>query len=205
MLSCNCLNHYLQEHGITYHSGYHAGLKSVNSAIAEAMKLFPTKGFIADTKNCDNNCIGVVFPYLHPLSSEPHRSLVRIRYYAPDESLRFSQPKGSGVEAFFDANIDWKAVFADQKIGIRFVEGEAKAIALNQHWRTLDRTVTVALGGVHNFRTSGGKDLTPWLRMVRAASQNGRKLIVTFDDDAEANIQIQKAEAQLMKLLAVQA
>lgn len=201
----------LSDHAITVSYGERAGLKMVSRSMAKAMR-FP----YAEYTNG-----GCVFPYLHPLTREPHSTLMRIRYYdvcpwvdangratrrrgEAAKDIRYIQPKGSDVEAFFDSNIDWKVVFANPKIDIRFVEGEFKALYMNQHWREFE-SVTVALGGVWNFREKGGKDLTPWLRMVRAASQNGRKLIVTFDSDAEVNVDVARAETEFMKLLAVRA
>lgn len=191
---------YLHARGIPLRYAERAGVRIVDDDIAASMG-FPYAS------------LGIVFPYLHPLTREPHPTLMRIRYLglshrvSPDhgyEPVRYAQPKGSGVEAFFDANIDWMAVFRDQTISIRIVEGEAKALCLNQKWRAMDRTVTVALGGVWNFREKkGGKDLTPWLRMVRAASQGSRKVIITFDDDAALNSSIRHAQSALSALLGV--
>jgi len=198
----------LADHAITLTYGEGAGLKMVSRTMAKCMG-FPYAG---------NSNGGLVFPYLHPLTKAPHPTLMRIRYHniCPwmDErgrltrhfgegckEIRYAQPKGSGVEGFFDANIDWNCVFADQSLPIRFVEGEFKALSANQHWHDFN-SVAVALGGVWNFREKGGEDLTPWLRMVRAASQK-RKLIITFDDDAEVNADIQRAEREFAKLLRV--
>jgi hypothetical protein len=204
------MTEYLNDRGIAAKYAEQAGAKAVSRTMARCMG-FP----LAAHSNG-----GVVFPYLHPLNHEPHSTLMRIRYFDPGvwidargkatsffgegcKTRRYMQPKGSGVEAFFDANVDWMAVFRDQTISIRIVEGEAKALYMNQHWRTMNRTVSVGLGGVCNFREQNGEDLTPWLRMVRAASQGSRKIIITFDDDAVTNPDIQKSERELARLLNV--
>jgi len=186
---------YLRERGIDKDYALRAGARPVDTATATAM------GFPLAHRSQG----GVVWPYLHPLTQEPHPTLMRIRYLGElprdneGEEVRFVQPRNSDVEAFFDANVDWMSVFRDESIRIVITEGEAKAIALNQHWREYNAAV-VGLGGVWNFRDKT-RDLTPWLRMVRAASQNRRGVLVVLDQDMQTNKGIRRAGETLVQLM----
>jgi Domain of unknown function (DUF3854) len=188
---------YLDERGISLKYAKQAGLKAVDAEMAERMG-FPY---------ARRSQAGVVSPYLHPLTRKPHDTLMRIRYLGElpldsnGEPIRYAQPKLSGVEAFFDANIDWLEVMRDASIGIAITEGEAKALYMNQHRKALG-AVTIGLGGVWNFRDKGTGDLTPWLRMIRAArSWSGGDYIIAFDSDMATNSDIQHAAAKLAELL----
>ncbi len=150
---------------------------------------------------------GLVIPYFNPLTHAKHPNLNRIRYQGvlpidPDngKEVRYIQPADSEVEAYFDPNIDWLHVFQDESINIGITEGEAKALAVNQHWRYYNM-VFVAIGGVWNFREKETGDLTPWLRMVRAASQSHRGVLVLFDSDMEHKQDMQRASETLVKLM----
>jgi hypothetical protein len=188
---------YLDERGISLKYAKQAGQKAVDAEMAERMG-FPY---------ARRSQAGVVSPYLHPLTRKPHDTLMRIRYLGElpldsnGEPIRYAQPKLSGVEAFFDANIDWLEVMRDASIGIAITEGEAKALYMNQHRKALG-AVTIGLGGVWNFRDKGTGDLTPWLRMIRAArSWSGGDYIIAFDSDMATNSDIQHAAAKLAELL----
>jgi hypothetical protein len=139
---------YLKARGVRVKYAEEAGLKAVDANMARAMK-FPYAQ------------PGIVIPYLDPLTQAPHKLLMRIRYFdgANEGKLpKFAQPKGSPVEGYFDPHIDWAAVSHDTRIPIYFVEGEIKALCMNQHG-----FVTIGLGGVDSF---GGAELTEWLRAV---------------------------------------
>jgi hypothetical protein len=104
---------------------------------------------------------GIVIPYLNPFTQTPHQSLMRIRYFEGTNGgkpPKFAQPKGSPIEGYFDPHVDWVAVSQDTGVPIHFVEGEIKALAMNQRG-----FVTIGLGGVDSF---GGAELTEWLRAV---------------------------------------
>lgn len=154
---------------------------------------------------------GIAFPYLSPLDREPHPTLMRIRYLGElprdddGKPIRYTQPKGSGVEAFFDANIDWIEVMRDSSIRIAITEGEVKALYMNQHREALGNIATIALGGVWNFRDKESGDLTAWLRMIRASrSERGGKFIIAFDSDMAESPDIQAAAAKLAELLNIE-
>ena len=141
---------YLIPRGVRLKYAEKAGLKAVNADMARAMK-FPYAQ------------PGIVIPYLDPFTREPHESLMRIRYFDPPrkkdgEEVKFAQPKWSSVEAYFDPHLDWRKIAKDVSVPIYFVEGEIKALCMNQHG-----FVTIGLGGVDSF---GGAELTEWLRAV---------------------------------------
>lgn len=141
---------YLSARGIRLKYAEEAGLKAVDAEMARRMG-FPYP------------YAGIVIPYLHPFTRIPHESLMRIRYFDPPldkdgKEVKFAQPRGSPVEAYFNPHIDWIAVSQDTSLPIHFVEGEIKALCMNQHG-----FVTIGLGGVDSF---GGAELTEWLREV---------------------------------------
>jgi hypothetical protein len=154
---------------------------------------------------------GIAIPYFHPLSREPHADLRRMPYFDPPinketgKPMRYMQPAGAPAEAYFDPNIDWLEVMRNASIPIAITEGEAKALYMNQ-WALAEKShmVTIGLGGVWNFRDKSG-DLTPWLRMVRAASsERGREFIIAFDSDMAENKSIQAAARKLVELLSIE-
>jgi hypothetical protein len=143
---------YLLDRGVSPTYAKEAGLYSVTGT--QARNLFSP--FAHDS---------IVIPYPHPFTRKPHETLVRFRYLTDPlpnsrdgKEVRFAQPKGSGVEAFFDPHVDWCNVAKDITVDVHFVEGEIKALAMNRHG-----IVTIGLGGVDSF---GGADLTPWMREV---------------------------------------
>jgi hypothetical protein len=143
---------YMKPRGVLLKYAKESGLKPVDAEMAYTMG-FP---FARRSQG------GIVIPYLNPFTHEPHALLMRIRYFPPEpldkdgKEVRFAQPKGSLIEAYFDPHVDWKKVAKDPRIPIHFVEGEIKALAMNQNG-----FVTIGLGGVDMF---GGENLTPWLR-----------------------------------------
>lgn len=145
---------YLKKRGVTLKYAEAAGLKAVDADLAQTM------GFPCARRSQG----GIVIPYLHPETQEPHETLMRIRYFDPvpldrvGKPMKFAQPKGSPVEGYFDPHINWAEVSQDKSIPIYFVEGEIKALCMNQHG-----FVTIGLGGVDSF---GGAELTAWLRAV---------------------------------------
>ena len=148
----NYMESYLRERGVTPKYAEEAGLYPVTAT--QALDLSSPYSHDA-----------IVIPYLHPFTNEPHEKLKRFRYLGrivptsrDGKEVRFAQPKGSGVEAYFDPHVDWRKVSKNTKIAVHFVEGEVKALAMNQRG-----LITIGLGGVDNF---GGSELTPWMREV---------------------------------------
>lgn len=143
---------YFRQRGVTSKYAQSAGLRAISGA--EAHKLGSPWKHAA-----------ILIPYYHPFDRAEHRNLIRFRYLSnplPKSSdgkvAKFAQPKGSEVEAYFDPHIDWVRVAEDHSKPLYFVEGEVKALAMNQRGLT-----TIGLGGVNSY---GGKDLTRWLREV---------------------------------------
>jgi hypothetical protein len=142
---------YLNERGVDLKYAEEAGLRAVGAPGARKFG-FPYA------------LPGIVIPYLNPWAPDDIEML-RIRYFNPPvdrngKPIKFAQPKQSKVEAYFDPHIDWVKVAKDTSIDICFVEGEIKALAMNQRG-----IVTIGLGGVDMF---GGEELTPWLRKMTA-------------------------------------
>jgi hypothetical protein len=146
------MDSYLRDRGVTPKYAEEAGLYPVTGAQARDL----SSPFFRDS---------IVIPYKHPFTRKPHEKLVRFRYLsdslstaADSKQVRFAQSKGSGVEAYFDPHMDWRKVSKNVSISVHFVEGEIKALAMNQRG-----IVTIGLGGVDSF---GGAELTPWLSEV---------------------------------------
>jgi hypothetical protein len=191
---------YLQERGISLEYAKAAGLRAVDANTARSM------GFPYARRSQG----GIIFPYFNPLDDKRHSTLLRVRYLGKlpcddtGKEIRYTQPSCSGVEAFFDTNVDWLKVMQNHRITIAITEGEAKALYMNQHRKALGGIVTIALGGVWNFLEKGTEDLTPWLRMVRAASRaRRREIIIAFDSDMAENQSIQAAALRLSYLLEI--
>lgn len=185
---------YLCERGIAIGYAERAGWRAVDDALAQCMGFHPALP-------------GIVIPYLHPVTHKPHPTVMRLRYFDPPtvnhKLLRYVQPRGSGVEAYFDPNIDWPNVLTDTRLTIAVTEGEAKALHLNQRRKDLG-AVTVALGGVWSFleprQDNRPRDLTPWLRAMRQLGR-GRNYVIAFDSDMGDNVDIQSAAETLGGLL----
>ena len=190
------MNEYLRQRGVRPGYARQGGLFAVTAAEAAAMS-FP---YARQSRG------GIVIPYFHPLTGEAHPTVRRIRFFDPlptdseGEEIRYIQPKGSGVEAYFDPNVDWASVLTDSRITIAITEGEVKAQHLNQRRDALG-VVTVALGGVWSFRSKDGDDLTPWLRALREVGR-ARQYVIAFDSDMAENESIQAAACTLWGLLA---
>jgi len=128
----------------------------------------------------------------------------RVRYYPPTSAirspikkkeLRYGQPPGSGVKAFFPqtSKIDWAAVADDPDELIVITEGEKKALA-----GCLAGVPTIGLGGVYNF-SNDGELLDELLDM----EWEGRPTYICYDSDASNNSAIQAAEARIGTVLAL--
>jgi hypothetical protein len=192
---------YMRERKISFEYAKAAGIRAVDANTADLM------GFPYARRSQG----GIVFPYFNPLNGKQHPNLMRIRYLGEvphddaGKAVRYTQPRGSDVEAFFDANVNWLKLMRDPNRPIVITEGEAKALSLNQHTEPLGSIVAIALGGVWNFREKATGDLTPWLRMIRASSGGvGRKIVIVFDSDMADNPSIQAAAAELSRLMGIE-
>lgn len=140
----------------------------------------------------------IVIPYTHPTTLQPMtcegsgRPFVRIRYLEEVLShegkvVRYSQPKASGVKAYFPAVLDWKAVFADPTWPVVITEGEFKALAL-----CLQGVACIGLGGVWNWRWND-----ELLEELSDVDWQNRPTVLCYDSDAESNPQVRVAELTL--------
>lgn len=124
------------------------------------------------------------------------KAFCRVRYLAEPKqhgfgtgkAQRYSQPKNSGVKAYFAPTIDWPLIRDDVGEPIVLTEGEAKSIAGAQHGIPV-----AALGGVYNFNADG--ELLPELQEIK---WRGRDTYIVFDSDRAGNPNILAAEARLV-------
>lgn len=107
----------------------------------------------------------------------------RIRYLGPNlpvdkkgKAIRYMQPGGIGVCAYFPPNIDWSSVLADTNKTIYVTEGELKAA------KACDMGFpTIGLGGVNNiYSHKTGYSFLPELERVDWVA---REVVICFDND----------------------
>lgn len=136
----------------------------------------------------------IVIPYfdingkpLRPHSTWP--DFYRIRYLGEDHSFktatgqkprRYTQPRETGVCAYFAPIVDWKAISKEFADTIIFTEGEFKAAKACR-----EGYPTIGLGGVYNFRSSqAGQLFLPELEDFVWAR---RRVIIIYDSDYQSN------------------
>lgn len=147
----------------------------------------------------------IVLPYLgfdkKPMSSHPKwPGFYRIRYLAPAEKapsfgdvaekktkeIRYVQPPGSAVCAYFPATVNWYEIAEDPEYDLIITEGEFKAAAGCE----MDFP-TIGLGGVWSFRAvKDGHFFLPeleWFKWLR------RTVFICFDSDYAQNPNICRA------------
>lgn len=139
----------------------------------------------------------LTLPYMDPRTREwmtwgDGRPFSRVRYLADvhnDEGklVRYSQPRDSGVHAYFAPVIDWAPILDNPAIPIVITEGEKKALAACLH-----NIPTIGLGGVYNWRQDD--KLIPELADI---AWRGKQAIVCYDSDAVDNPQVRQAELAL--------
>jgi hypothetical protein len=96
---------------------------------------------------------------------------------------RYSQPRNTGVCAYFPQVVDWKALAADPKEPLLITEGELKAAKA-----TIEGFPTIGLGGVYNFRASTqGIFFLPELEQF---DWSRRKVTIVYDSDYQTNSMI---------------
>lgn len=136
-------------------------------------------------------------PYYNPMDSTKPLSILpkwppfyRIRYLvepngfnkvAESKPLRYMQPRGSGVCAYFPrGSVDWRVIIGDSTTPIIITEGEKKAAR-----SCLSGHPTIGLGGVYSFRSAGlGLTLLPELECVVWVQ---RTVYIIFDSDMRIN------------------
>lgn len=123
----------------------------------------------------------------------------RVRYFFDEpknhsfgkakKTLRYSQPKDSGVHPYFPVveGVDWVEVADDPSQPIMITEGEKKALRA-----CIAGQPTIGLGGVYNFSQDG--ELLPILDRIK---WEGRTVFICYDSDAAENSKIQVAEGRL--------
>lgn len=143
----------------------------------------------------------LVIPYLHPITRQPvtygphNAPFVRVRYLADvlnsdGKVVRYTQPRASGVHAYYPPVIDWAAVFANPSQYVVATEGEKKALSL-----AMLGVPCIGLGGVYNFKDTTTDALLPDLV---ALAQSGRVIVICYDSDAEDNPNVRHAELALV-------
>jgi hypothetical protein len=118
----------------------------------------------------------------------------RVRLLGPSRSfaagtgkeLRYLQPPGTGVQAYFPRNIDWVPIVADPSQPIYITEGELKAACACKHGYSM-----IGLGGVYSWRSA--KRGIAFLPELEAIEWKERKTFIVFDSDAQINHQVMQA------------
>ncbi|WP_158943143.1 DUF3854 domain-containing protein [Granulicella sp. S190] len=170
----------LAERGLTRQDATDRGITVADANVVRQMRIHPAKP-------------AIVIPYFDALSDR-RLEIFRGRYFDPPltkgKLQRYSQPPGTGTEAYFDPTRDWPKIFKDHKIDIYITEGEFKAIVMNKHG-----LVTIGLGGVDSY---GGETLTPLLQKIK---WKGRNVFIVYDSDAATNENVRRAAEKLAEVL----
>lgn len=126
------------------------------------------------------------------------KAFCRVRYierapaqqgFVKRKQLRYTQPKASGLHAYFAPTLDWQRIADDASEPIIITEGEKKAVAGIKAGFPV-----VGLGGVFNFADTTGT-LLPELENFEWTK---RDVYICFDSDAALNPNILAAEARLV-------
>jgi hypothetical protein len=173
----------LSSSGLTDAQGAELGMYSVNNAMQlnEQFQAQPA----------------LVIPYLCPKGKplRPHKAwpdFYRLRYLGEGGGAhtfseatgkkpnRYSQPRDTGVCAYFPQLVNWEALRKDPTEPLLITEGELKAAKA-----TAEGFPTIGLGGVYNFRASGqGVFFLPELEDFVWAR---RKVTIVYDSDYASN------------------
>lgn len=153
----------------------------------------------------------IQIPYYNPRSPKELLSgwtggapFYRIRYLgesAPslsdqtkEKPRRYSQPKDSGICAYFSPLVDWAKILDDPATPILITEGEFKAIKTCK-----EGFACIGLGGVSNFQSKEqGLTLLPELRDIK---WQGRHVYIIYDSDFRTNKNICHAIKTLAETL----
>ncbi len=140
------------------------------------------------------NHVVVIFPY--PVKEKKNQScrvkLIPAYTCTDGQQIKYMQPKGIPTRPYI-TDVVWNAR-KDPAIDLLIVEGEKKALLLNQ-----EGFPAIALPGVYNFRNTGENqaktiDLSEDLRAFTWA---GRNVYIAFDADFRTNKQVRQAMFEL--------
>lgn len=172
----------LESSGLTLKQAQQCGMYSVNNAmqVDEQFEAQPA----------------LIIPYsdVNGKPLRPHKAwpdFYRLRYLGESsvkgfaeaagvKPNRYSQPRNTGVCAYFPQLIDWKAIATDSTEPVLITEGELKATKA-----TAEGFPTIGLGGVYNFRAS--KEATFFLPELEAFVWARRKVTIVYDSDYVSN------------------
>lgn len=146
---------------------------------------------------CFDGRPAIAIPYFgidgKPLRTHPTwPDFYRIRYLGADHSFaaatgekprRYTQPRDTGVCAYFPPLVDWRAIALDEQDNILFTEGEFKAAKA-----TKDGYPTIGLGGVYNFRSSQAGHL--FLPELEEFNWVRRRVVICYDSDYQSNTNV---------------
>lgn len=120
---------------------------------------------------------------------------------------KYRQKKGSGVNIYFNPlRQDWKQI-RKNLIPIVFVEGEKKALCLQQYYNEVEdlNVAVIGLGGVDMFvNTDFAKDKARMHDDLAAFEWAGRTVFVGFDNDNPYKTEVLAAGGRLTGMLLAQ-
>jgi len=113
-----------------------------------------------------------------------------------EKPLRYMQPPGSGVRAYFPAvpDVNWLQILSDPAIPLIITEGEIKALT-----GTVNGYPTVGLGGVESWRSANKRE--PFLKDLEAVVWKTRNVYICYDSDAALKPQVADAALRLAEEL----
>ena len=139
------------------------------------------------------------FPYLDPFSKwaplaprprwpavRRFRLLQEVRRATGKGSLRYVQPEGTGVCAYFPPSADWAAIARNPQQTILITEGELKAAKA-----TKEGFPTIGLGGVWSFRSTALR--LPFLPELEKVTWARRKVVIAYDSDVSEKEEVSHA------------
>ena len=175
----------LTDSGITAESAYKAGIMSLSEKDAEDL------GFHSS---------GMYIPYIDPVTKE--NGFFRFRLDDPGpKGPKYLQVKDSGSHLYFPVLVDDPLLLSRPDMPLFIVEGEKKALSLQQ--RIMHRGLVVGVGGVWNWckkeRLGGGP--RPLIDDFDHITLKGRKVFIVYDSDVATNSQVRKGEAALARSL----
>ncbi len=153
----------------------------------------------------------IQIPYFNPRAPKEHLSgwpggdpFYRIRYLGSPlpglgnqtsaKERRYTQPKNSGVCAYFSPLVDWSKVLDDPDTPILITEGEFKAIKACK-----EGFPTIGLGGVSNYQSKEQGLL--FLRELQDIKWSRRTVYIVYDSDFRTNKDICRAIRSLASAL----
>ena len=166
------------------------GTSGLDAADLAALKLKVWEG--PETAGIDGSFPAVPsleFPYLDPfnkwapLAPKPKwppvrrfRLLQEVKRIAGRGPLRYVQPEGTGVCAYFPPSVDWAEIARNPAQTVLITEGELKAAKA-----TKEGFPTIGLGGVWSFRSAALR--CPFLPELEKINWAQRKVVIAYDSD----------------------